>query len=104
MDGGGLALTEGRTVTAWRRNQEIFLAEPGQPETKIGEGKDVALAASHGRTYALWVKDSQLVAWVDGNDEIMAAKAAVPAVVALASGGVLAAWEENNGISMQRLR
>jgi hypothetical protein len=29
MDGGGLTSAGGRTVTAWRRNGEIFMAEPG---------------------------------------------------------------------------
>ena len=103
MDGGGLADTGRRTITAWRRNQQIFLAEPGQPETPIGEGKDVALAVSHGRTYALWVKGTQLVAWVEGKAGTLADEAAFPAVAALPGSGVLAAWEQNSGISVQRL-
>jgi hypothetical protein len=60
MDGGGLAHAAGRTITAWRREQQIFLAEPGKPETPIGEGKDVAIAASHGRVYALFLQGTQL--------------------------------------------
>jgi hypothetical protein len=103
MDGGGLAHTDGRTVTAWRREGEIFLAEPGKPEKSIGEGKDVAIAASQGRVYALWLKGAELVAWVDGKTEVLTETASLPALTALPGGGVLAAWEENGGIAVRRL-
>jgi hypothetical protein len=104
MDGGGLAHADGRTITAWRRDQEIFLAEPGEPEKSIGEGKDVAIAASQGRIYALWLQGTRLVAWNQGKTEVLTEKAALPALAALPTGGVLAAWEENGGISLRRLR
>ena len=101
MDGGGLTNVKGRTITAWRRGTEIFTAEPGKPETRLGEGKDVTLATSEGRIYALWVKGTQLVAWVGGRTEILAEKSAFPALTALPNGGVLASWEENGGISLR---
>jgi hypothetical protein len=104
MDGGGLTHAEGRTITAWRREQQIFLAEPGKPERAIGEGKDVAIAASQGRVYALFLQGTQLVAWVEGKTEVLTERAALPALTALPSGGVLAAWEENGGISVRPLR
>src|SRR5688572_25112075 len=104
MDGGGLTHVEGRTITAWRRGAEIFTAEPGKPETRLGEGKDVALAASQGRIYALWVNGAQLVAWIGGRTEILSEKSAFPSLTTLPNGGVLAAWEENGGISLRPLR
>lgn len=103
MDGGGVAHAGGRTVTAWRREQQIYLAEPGKPETPIGEGKDVTITASQGQVYALWLKGAQLVAWSDGKTEVLADNAALPAITALPAGGVLAAWEENGGISVRRV-
>jgi hypothetical protein len=103
MDGGGLVHTDGRTITAWRREMDIFMAEPGKPETRLGEGKDVAIATSQNKIYALWVKGTQLVAWVDGKTEVLADKAAMPALTAIPTGGVLAAWEENGGLSVRRL-
>jgi hypothetical protein len=103
MDGGGIAHANGKTITAWRREQQIFLAEPGNPETSIGEGKDVAIASSQGRVYALWLEGSRLVSWIDGKTEVLAEKAGLPALTALPAGGVLAAWEENGGISVRRL-
>ena len=100
MDGGGIAHTGGVAVTAWRRDREIYLAAPGKPETRLGEGQDVALAVSGSSIHALWVQSSQLVSWVDGKTEILAPKAAMPALVALPAGGVLAAWESGGGISV----
>jgi len=103
MDGGGLTHDGNRTLTAWRREGDIYLAEPGRPETKLGEGKDVVIAASQEKTYALWVANGQLQLWKDGKVESLAENASYPAVVNLPQGGVLAAWEENGGIALQRL-
>ena len=45
---------------------------------------------------------SQLVDWVDGKTEILTAeKSAMSAADAIPSGGVLAAWDENGGASVQ---
>lgn len=103
MDGGGLVHAGAKTVTVWRRMDDIFMAEPGKPESKIGEGKDVALAAGGGAIYAAWIKGTQLVVWASGKQETVAAQAAFPNLTALPGGGVLLAWEENNGISLKRL-
>jgi hypothetical protein len=103
MDGGGIAHEGARTVTAWRREGDLFLDEPGQPEQKLGEGKDITLAASYDRVAALWVKDSQLHAWIDGKTEVLAQQAAFPNLVALPGGGFLAAWEENGAIETRRI-
>jgi hypothetical protein len=40
MDGGGLVHAGVKTISVWWRMDDIFVAEPGKPETKIGEGKD----------------------------------------------------------------
>ena len=104
MDGGGIAHADGVAVTAWRRDREIYLATPAKPETRLGEGQDVALAVSGGSIYALWIQSSQLVSWVDGKTETLAAKAAMPALVALPKGGVLAAWEQDRGIAVSSLK
>ena len=103
MDGGGIAHQGARTVTAWRRQEEIFLDEPGKPEVKLGDGKDVALAAGSDRVAAVWVKGSQLQAWISGKTQVLAEQAAFPSIVALPGGGFLAAWEENGAISIRRL-
>lgn len=103
MDGGGLAASPSKTVTAWRRDTNVFLDEPGQPERQIGSGKDVALALSGNRTYVAWVDGLKVQLWVDGKTEQLAATGAFPSLMTLPAGGVLAAWEENGGIQLARL-
>ncbi len=103
MDGGGLAVSTAKTVTAWRREGNIFLAEPGRPERQVGTGKDVALALSGSHTYALWSNGSKLEAWKDGKVEVLSSAGSFPSLCALAAGGVLAAWEENGAIEIRRL-
>jgi hypothetical protein len=104
MDGGGLTRDGSRTITAWRRGTEVFTAQPGKPEIRLGDGKDVAIAASAGRTYVAWVRGAELVSWIDGKSETLANKAAYPSLAALSSGGVVAAWEENGGVTVRTLR
>jgi hypothetical protein len=104
MDGGGLAVSSSRILTAWRRDGNVFLAEPGQPERQIGTGKDVALALSGNRTYAVWVNGSKLEAWIDGKVELLSGSGAFPSLSSLPGGGELAAWEENGAIEIRGLR
>ena len=103
MDGGSLAVASGKVLTAWRRDGTVFLAEPGKPERQAGTGKDVALALSGGRAYALWVNGTKLESWIDGKVDQLSGAGAFPALSALPGGGVLAAWEENGAIEIRRL-
>jgi hypothetical protein len=105
MDGGGLAVEDKGIVSAWRRDGEIFLARPGQPETALGAGKDVALAVGKKGVYAAWSAAGGLQVLTPG------AKAAVPLsregafvnLVPLANGTVLAAWEHQGSITVEPL-
>lgn len=103
MDGGGLTHSSGKTITAWRREADLFLAEPGKPETKIGRGRDIAVTASKAKTYAAWIEDNRLTLWVDGKTEPLAESASFPTLTALPDGGAIAAWEQDGGISVQRI-
>ena len=91
-----------KTITVWRRENEIFLDELGRAETKIGEDKDVTLAMVAGSSYAAWVKDGQLILRHGGKQEVIASEAAFPNLAALPSGAFLT-WETNNGISLKRM-
>jgi len=103
MDGGGLTHDGARTITAWRRESDIFLAEPRTPETKIGEGKDVTIAAGDGRVYAAWIENGELKLWANGKTDTLAQSAALPSIISLPGGGELVVWEENQGISVRRV-
>ena len=103
MDGGGLATSSTKVLTAWRRDGNVFLAEPGQAEQQVGTGKDVALALSGNHAYALWSNGTKLEAWNDGRLEVLSDSGAFPSLCTLPAGGVLAAWEENGAIEIRRL-
>ena len=103
MDGGGLAVSANRILTAWRRGENIFLAEPGRPETEIGAGKDVALALSGDRPYAIWSNGAKIESWSAGKVDVLSSAGAFPSLSSLASGGVLAVWEEGDAIQIRRL-
>jgi len=102
MDGGGLALAGDQTFTAWRRENKLFLAEPGQEEKEIGVGKDIAIATNGKRVYAIWSSPNGITLWESGKFEVLAKQGAYPAIAALPDGGRLAAWEENNAIAIHR--
>ena len=103
MDGGGVAVSAGRTVTAWRRAENIFVDEPGQPEKQLGSGKDVALAAGGDRVYVAWSTPKGITLWNGTTAEALAENGAFPALVALPDGAVVAAWEANGAISVARV-
>jgi hypothetical protein len=103
MDGGGLTHEGSTAITAWRREGELFLAVPGKPEQKIGEGKDVTVAAAGARVFAAWVAGDQLVEWSDGKTRIVADSATMPNMIGLLDGQALMAWEENGGIAVRKL-
>jgi len=104
MDGGGLAGSGGRAVTAWRRGEEIFLASEGDAETRIGKGKDVSLATAGQKVFAIWSEAGGIEAWVSGKVEALSKTGAFPVLTSLPDGGVLAAWEEEGSIALRRLQ
>jgi len=103
MDGGGLAVSASKILTAWRREGNVFLSEPGQPEKQVGTGKDVALALSGDRTYVSWVNGTKVEAWIDGKVELLSSAGAFPSLSTLPGGGVLAAWEDNGAVQIRLL-
>jgi hypothetical protein len=103
MDGGGIAVSPTRILTAWRRDGNIFLAEPGQPERQVGTGKDVALALSGSQAYALWTNGPKVEAWNEGRVELLSSAGSFPSLCSLPGGGVIAAWEENGAIEIRWL-
>lgn len=103
MDGGGMALSKGRVLTAWRRDQDVFLAVPGQNEVRLGQGKDVALAAAGDKVFAVWNSAGAVKSYVSGTVSSMSGEGTFPSVTALPDGSAIAVWEEKGSIAVRRL-
>lgn len=103
MDGGGLAHRGGKTLTAWRCDKTVYLEQPGQPETALGEGKDVSLALSGKGPYVIWAESSGIELWRPGDEKprTLSTTGAFPSLVAVPDGTVLAAWQENGNIQVK---
>jgi hypothetical protein len=96
MDGGAIAFDErGRAVTAWRRDDTVYLARPGAGETALGKGEDPSVAVGAGGIVAAWKTSQGIVMGAAGSNE--------PSLLAkdLASGKqILAAWEDHGKIEV----
>jgi hypothetical protein len=104
MDGGGLVMSQGRVVTAWRREGTVYLAEPGNREIAIGKGKDIAIAAGAKGVYIAWVGTEGVEVWKPGGQlATLSKEGAYPALVALADASILAAWEDDGKIVTYRV-
>jgi hypothetical protein len=105
MDGGGVGFdSDGRILSAWRRDAEVFFAPIGKPEAKLGIGKDPAVAASAAGTTVVWSEGKSLkVLPPNGSQAITLTESG--SYVSLAGGGaVFAAWEEGErGIAVRRI-
>lgn len=105
MDGGGVGFDSGgRILSAWRRDTEVFFAPMGKPETKLGTGKDPAVAASAAGTTVVWSEGKSLkAAQPDGSEALTLSESG--SYVSLAAGSaVFAAWEEGErGIAVRRI-
>jgi hypothetical protein len=105
MDGGGLAARGGETWSAWRREKDVYLVEPGKPEMRLGSGDNVALAVNRAGAYVLWSTPGGI--WLKSPSEkghLIAAGGAFPAAFTLEEGTVLAAWEDRDSITIERLQ
>ena len=105
MDGGGIALLHGGLVSAWRREHDLFLAETGKPEVKIGSGQDIALAVNAKGAYTAWSTANGIEARLPGAaaPQHLSDAGGFPALLTLPDGSILAAWEENGSIATRRL-
>ena len=106
MDGGGVVETNGKIVSAWRREHTIYLAEMGEREVAVGEGKDVAIAPSSQGAYVAWVGTAGIEIHKPGNPSpvLLSTGGAYPTLKELANGYVLAAWENNGQIETKVLK
>jgi hypothetical protein len=103
MDGGGIAKLGDGVITAWRRENTVYLAEPGRPETAIGQGKDVSIAVGRRGAYVVWTGAAGLEMHEPGQDtpRLLSPAGRFASTAALPNGSVLIAWEEGDGLKLE---
>lgn len=100
MDGGDLVWeAPGKLLTAWRRDKQVFLARPGEPEQLLGNGRQPVLARTTDGIWVAWTEGKTL--WLkqpDGKTKRLSDFAAFPSIVARPWGGVTVAWDGADGM------
>ena len=103
MDGGDLTHVDGKTVSVWRRMEDIYIAEPGKAEVKVGPGHDVMAASTGHSLWLLYVQGGKAMLWNDGKIQQVGEDVTFPALVALGDGRLLAAWEQGGAIVVKKV-
>jgi hypothetical protein len=105
MDGGGLAIHDGRVASAFRREKDIYIVDAGKPERRVGTGQDVAFAANRQGVYAIWSSAGGIDLMLPNATAVthVAQSGAFPAMVATPGGGIVVAWEDNGAIATIRM-
>lgn len=101
MDGGGLSIdSENNIHTAWQREGNVFYAEPGKPEQKIGEGRGVSVSGD----VIYWQKGSSLVFKLINGDEQKVSDGRALKIIQLNDDTILAVWENGDRILSKRIK
>jgi hypothetical protein len=105
MDGGGLAHRGGKTFTAWRRDDTVYLYQPGKAEIPLGRGKDVSLALTRKGPDVIWTGPSGIELWESGATKptTLSTTGAFPTLLTMPDGSALAAWEDHGSIEIARV-
>ncbi|UFH52911.1 sialidase family protein [Spirosoma sp. KNUC1025] len=100
MDGGGLYMTPNGTVsTVWRRENKVYTARPGQPETELGEGKNAKIVLTEKGEYVVFQQAGQLMITTPEQTQPKAmATGAYPKLTVLPNGRVLCLWEQDGTV------
>ena len=104
MDGGSMVVAPGGIATVWRRELDIYHAVPGNPETKIGTGRNPMMSARDGISYVVWQDGPAIrLRTLPAGDETIVGEGRLPQVLALSRGRVLVAWERSGRVYTRRI-
>lgn len=101
MDGGDLTHVAGKTVSVWRRMEDLYTAEPGKPEVKVGPGHDATATSAGGKLYVLYIREGKALLWSEGKTQQIGEDATFPVLTALPNGNLMAAWEQAGAIALR---
>jgi hypothetical protein len=95
MDGGGLAIdSKDQIHTVWQREGQVYYAQPGQSEQKIGDGRSAGLDGNIAR----WQSGSDLMIHRMNGDTKKIGKGTGLNLHEFSDGGILAVWENDDQI------
>ena len=106
-DGGSIAMAgDSRPVSVWRRRREIYVAAEEGDEKLIAAGKNPVLAIGAKGLYTAWTDSSgvRLLAPSQDDPSILDASGRYVQLIALSEGTVLAAWQSEGRLIVERLR
>ena len=101
MDGGGIAPSGSDAITAWRREDVVYLAPPHVPEQRIGNGSDPTVSTVGDRVDAAWT-DAAGVTLRRGDSTTTLGPGHFPALLAL-DDATIAAWEHEGRVIVRRV-
>ena len=101
MDGGGVAWSDRGAITAWRREDAVFLAVPDRSEVRIGGGRQPAIAASGAEVDVAWTSDEGLLLR-RGERTTLIGPGRFPSVLAF-NDYTLLAWEHDGTVGLRRV-
>jgi hypothetical protein len=100
MDGGGLTIDSQNEVrTVWQREGQVFYAEPGKAEERIGDGRHVSMT---GRIIS-WERGSDLIIKPIGLAEQKIGEGTALTVLELKDKTMLLVWEANDQIVFKKI-
>ncbi|MEP6594997.1 MAG: sialidase family protein [Ginsengibacter sp.] len=99
MDGGGLALNKnGKPETVWRRHNEIYACEHGQPERKIGEGRSCTIESVNGKNVYAWTENGEVIILKTQGVKKNLGKGAIPVIKSINNEQIICVWEKESEI------
>ncbi|RDC66511.1 sialidase family protein [Adhaeribacter pallidiroseus] len=99
MEGGGLAITpQGKPITIWKRQKEIFVTSPGLAENVISEGRNCSVATSTAGNLYVWQQNN--IIWAKTPGQLMPVQVGTGTYPRAVSNGKshLIIYESNAGI------
>lgn len=101
MDGGGVSMdSESNIHTAWQREGNVFYAQPGKPEQKVGEGRGVGMNGE----FIYWQKGSDLVFRSTNGEEQKVGEGTALSILQLKDQSILAIWENQGKILTKKMK
>lgn len=99
MDGGGLIINDKNIPeTIWRRNNNIYICEPGQPEVSIGEGKSCTIESVNGKNVYAWTENGEIVVHKPQGMKKSLGKGQLPVIKRAGNEHLVCIWENEKQI------